>query len=101
MAGGGTRGATGSDHSRSTVLRGSSCNCVGSRTGQLLRSPLQLLRSLSRSTALLDNAWRRTALGAVNGGVPLEEVARWAGMPAETLRSMLTAGGQEDCSHER
>lgn len=35
---------------------------------------------------------------AVNGGVPLEEVARWMDVPVKVLREMLTAGGQEDDS---
>ncbi|ALC18349.1 conserved hypothetical protein [Streptomyces pristinaespiralis ATCC 25486] len=40
---------------------------------------------------------KRTAVAAVNSGVPLEEVARWAEMPTEVLRRMLTAGKQETC----
>jgi hypothetical protein len=53
----------------------------------------RLLRGLGHSAGLIENAWKRTALAAVNGGVPLEEVARWVDMPAEVLREMLTANG--------
>jgi hypothetical protein len=48
------------------------------------------------SAGLIENAWKRTAVAAVNGGVPLEEVARWVDMPAEVLRDLLAPGGQED-----
>ncbi|MET7549733.1 hypothetical protein ABZS94_28895 [Streptomyces sp. NPDC005500] len=56
----------------------------------------RLLRGLGHSAGLIDAAWKRTAVAAVNGGVPLQEVARWADMPAEKLRGMLTAGKRED-----
>ncbi|MFD8025348.1 DNA-binding protein [Streptomyces lavendulae] len=56
----------------------------------------QLLRGLGHSAGLVEAAWKRTAVAAVNGGVPLEEVARWVDMPAEELRSLLTAGKQDD-----
>ncbi|MFI2642131.1 hypothetical protein [Streptomyces sp. NPDC018610] len=55
----------------------------------------RLLRGLGHSAGLIKNAWKRTA-AAVNGGVPLEEVARWVDMPVEVLRKMLTTGGRED-----
>ncbi|MFF5408598.1 hypothetical protein ACFY8K_37930 [Streptomyces misionensis] len=56
----------------------------------------RLLRGLGHSADLIENTWKRTALAAVNGGVPLKEVARWADMPVEVLRKMLTTGGRED-----
>ncbi|MFF9091340.1 DNA-binding protein [Streptomyces sp. NPDC014991] len=56
----------------------------------------RLLRGLGHSAGLIENAWKRTAVAAVNGGVPLQEVARWVNMPVEVLREMLTSGGQED-----
>ncbi|NJP80870.1 DNA-binding protein [Streptomyces sp. AA8] len=68
----------------------------GVQSGPTAEVGRQLLRSLGHSAGLIEAAWKRTAVAAVNGGVPLEEVARWADMPAETLRSMLTAGRQED-----
>lgn len=68
----------------------------GVQSGPTADVARQLLRSLGRSTGLIEAAWKRTAVAAVNGGVPLEEVARWADMPAETLRRVLTAVGQED-----
>ncbi|WP_328777880.1 DNA-binding protein [Streptomyces canus] len=55
----------------------------------------QLLRNLRHSAALIDNAWKRTALAALNAGMPLDEVTQWAGMSADTLMNLLTAG-QDD-----
>nr|WP_251075160.1 DNA-binding protein [Streptomyces sp. ISL-12] len=56
----------------------------------------RLLRGLGHSAGLIENAWERTALAAVNGGVPLEEVARWVDMPVEVLSRMLTVDRQEN-----
>ncbi len=56
----------------------------------------RLLRGLGHSAGLIENAWKRTALAAVNGGVPLQEVARWVDMPVEVLREMLTADGRDN-----
>ncbi|MEU3620018.1 DNA-binding protein [Streptomyces sp. NPDC006872] len=67
----------------------------GVQTGPTADVARQLLLSLRHSADLIDNAWKRTALGAANAGIPLEEVAQWAGMPADALMSML-APGQED-----
>ncbi|MFF7717656.1 hypothetical protein [Streptomyces sp. NPDC007988] len=67
----------------------------GVQTGPTADVARQLLRNLRHSAALIDNAWKRTALAAVNGGIPPEEVARWAGMSSDALMDMLTAG-QED-----
>ncbi|WP_426558384.1 DNA-binding protein [Streptomyces sp. WG5] len=58
----------------------------------------RLLRGLGHSAGLIENAWKRTALAAVNGGVPLEEVARWVDMPVEVLSRMLTADRHEEDS---
>ncbi|KIF72810.1 DNA-binding protein [Streptomyces sp. 150FB] len=68
----------------------------GVQTGPTADVAEQLLGNLRHSAVLIENAWKRTALAAANAGVPLEEVARWADTPTETLRSMLTAGRQED-----
>lgn len=68
----------------------------GVQSGPTAEVARQLLGGLGHSAGLIEAAWKRTAVAAVNGGVPLEEVARWAEMPAETLRSMLTAGALED-----
>ncbi|WP_236256253.1 hypothetical protein [Streptomyces hygroscopicus] len=67
----------------------------GAHSGPTADVARRLLRGLGHSAALIENAWKRTALAAVNGGVPLQEVAQWADMPAETLREMLAADGQE------
>ncbi|MGW2514100.1 DNA-binding protein [Streptomyces scopuliridis] len=68
----------------------------GVQTGPTADVAQQLLGNLRHSAVLIENAWKRTALAAANAGVPLEEVAQWADMPTETLRSMLTAARQED-----
>lgn len=67
----------------------------GIQTGPTADVAQQLLRSLRHSAALIDNAWKRTALAAANAGMPLEEVAQWAEMSPDTLMNMLTAR-QED-----
>ncbi|MET7665908.1 DNA-binding protein [Streptomyces sp. NPDC005463] len=67
----------------------------GIQTGPTADVARQLLRTLRHSAALIENAWKRTALVAANAGMPLEEVAQWAGMSADTLMNMLAAG-QED-----
>ncbi len=70
----------------------------GVQTGPTAEVARRLLRGLGHSAGLIENAWKRTAVAAVNGGVPLEEVARWVDMPVEVLREMLTAGGRDnDC----
>ncbi|OIJ92416.1 DNA-binding protein [Streptomyces monashensis] len=68
----------------------------GVQTGPTADVARRVLRGLSHSAGLIENAWKRTAVAAVNGGVPLQEVARWVNMPVEVLREMLTPGGQED-----
>ncbi|MFD0432004.1 hypothetical protein ACFQ60_46895 [Streptomyces zhihengii] len=68
----------------------------GVQSGPTAEVARQLLQGLGHSAGLVEAAWKRTAVAAVNGGVPLEEVARWADMPAETLRSVLRAGERGD-----
>ncbi|MFB7397685.1 MULTISPECIES: hypothetical protein [unclassified Streptomyces] len=60
----------------------------GVQSGPTAEVARRLLRGLGHSAGLIEAAWKRTAVAAVNGGVPLEEVARWADMPAEVFRSM-------------
>ncbi|MDH6545909.1 MULTISPECIES: DNA-binding protein [unclassified Streptomyces] len=67
----------------------------GVQTGPAADVARRLLHGLSHSAGLIENAWKRTAVAAVNGGVPLEEVARWVDMPVEMLRQILTAGKQD------
>ncbi|MFG2638085.1 DNA-binding protein [Streptomyces sp. NPDC048362] len=67
----------------------------GMQTGPTAEVARRLLRGLGHSAGLIENAWKRTAVAAVNGGVPLEEVARWVDMPVEMLSQMLTAGRQD------
>ncbi|MFF2655418.1 DNA-binding protein [Streptomyces sp. NPDC058045] len=68
----------------------------GVQTGATAEVARQLLRGLGHSAGQIEHARKRTAVAAVNGGVPLEEVAQWAGMPAQELAGMLLAGEQED-----
>ncbi|MER6240388.1 DNA-binding protein [Streptomyces clavifer] len=68
----------------------------GVQSGPTAEVARQLLQGLGHSAGLVEAAWKRTAVAAVNGGIPLEEVARWADMSPGTLRRMLTAGGQEE-----
>lgn len=65
------------------------------QTGPAADVARELLRSLRHSADLIDNAWKRTALAAVNAGMPVEEVAQWAEMSPDTLMTLLAAG-QED-----
>ncbi|MFF4846183.1 DNA-binding protein [Streptomyces collinus] len=67
----------------------------GVQTGPTADVARRLLRGLGHSAGLIENAWKRTAVAAVNGGVPLHEVARWVDMPVEVLREMLTTDGRE------
>ncbi len=69
----------------------------GVQTGPTADVARRLLHGLGHSAGLLEAAWKRTAVAAVDGGVPLEEVARWVDMPVEVLQKMLmTTGGRED-----
>ncbi|PSM39087.1 DNA-binding protein [Streptomyces dioscori] len=68
----------------------------GVQSGATADVAQRLLRGLGHSAALIEAAWKRTAVAAVNGGVPLQEVARWVDLPVEVLSRMLTAGGQEN-----
>ncbi|WP_217235549.1 DNA-binding protein [Streptomyces sp. AC555_RSS877] len=65
------------------------------QTGPAADVARRLLRSLRHSADLIDNAWKRTALAAVNAGMSLEEIAQWAEMSPDALMTMLAAG-QED-----
>ncbi|WP_238696594.1 MULTISPECIES: TnsA-like heteromeric transposase endonuclease subunit [unclassified Streptomyces] len=60
----------------------------GVQSGPTADVARRLLRGLGHSAGLIENAWKRTALAAVNGGVPLEEVAQWVNMSAAVLRDM-------------
>ncbi|MGW1437613.1 DNA-binding protein [Streptomyces griseus] len=68
----------------------------GGQSGSTLEVARRLLQGLGRSAGLVEAAWKQTAAAAVNGGVPLEEVARWVGMSPGALRGVLSAGGQDE-----
>ncbi len=67
----------------------------GVQTGPTAEVARRLLRGLGHSAGLIEAAWKRTAVAAVNGGVPLQEVAQWVDVPVEVLSQMLTAGRQD------
>ncbi|MGW5335991.1 DNA-binding protein [Streptomyces bauhiniae] len=66
----------------------------GVQTGPTADVARRLLRGLSHSAGLIETAWKRTAVAAVNGGVPLQEVAQWVDMPVEVLSQILVRGRQ-------
>lgn len=68
----------------------------GVQAGATAEVARRLLHGLGDSASLIENAWKRTALAAVNGGVPLQEVAQWVDMPVEVLSQILTADRQEN-----
>ncbi|MFD5541705.1 hypothetical protein ACFWIJ_28725 [Streptomyces sp. NPDC127079] len=49
----------------------------GVQTGPTAEAARRLLRGPGHRAGLIENAWKRTAVAAVNGGMPLQEVARW------------------------
>jgi hypothetical protein len=61
----------------------------GVQSGPALETAQQLVRALRHSAALIDDAFNRTALAALNAGMPLDEAAPWTGMPADTLPALL------------
>ncbi|MFE2218095.1 DNA-binding protein [Streptomyces canus] len=65
------------------------------QSGPAVETAQQLVRALRHSAALIDDAFKRTALAALNAGIPLNEVAPWTAMPADTSPALLP-GGQKD-----
>lgn len=68
----------------------------GVQTGPTADIAQRLLRGLTHSPGLIENAWKRTTVAAANDGMPLEEVAQWADTPAKILRDLPPPGGQKD-----
>ncbi|WP_317987183.1 DNA-binding protein [Streptomyces kanamyceticus] len=61
----------------------------GAQVGRTAEVARHLLEGLSRGTDLLDQALERVMVAAVNAGVPLEEVARWARLSEEEAEEVL------------
>ncbi|WP_345945383.1 DNA-binding protein [Streptomyces albus subsp. chlorinus] len=55
-----------------------------------------MLEGLSRGTGLLDQVLLRVMVAAVNAGVGLEEVARWAGLSADEAAEVLRVAGEAE-----
>ncbi|MER6330544.1 hypothetical protein ABT298_14710 [Streptomyces sp. NPDC001034] len=68
----------------------------GVHSGTTAEVARTLLEHLSRSAALIDQAFVRTATAAVAAGVALEEVAAWSRLPAQELAEVLAEGEGED-----
>ncbi|MGW1997455.1 DNA-binding protein [Embleya sp. NPDC001921] len=67
----------------------------GAQTGSTADAARHLLGNLSRGVGFLERALCRTAVAALNAGVPLEDVAGWAGLSAAELTDVLAAGRDE------
>jgi hypothetical protein len=65
------------------------------QSGPALEVAQQLVRTLRHSATLIDDAFKRTTLAALNAGIPLNEIAPWTGTPADTMSALLT-GPHED-----
>ncbi|MEU1782142.1 hypothetical protein ABZ545_22035 [Streptomyces abikoensis] len=63
----------------------------GAQVGTTPEVARSLLEGLSRGTDLLDQVLLRVMAAAVNAGVGLEEVARWARLPADAVTEALEA----------
>ncbi|WP_308268684.1 DNA-binding protein [Yinghuangia soli] len=61
----------------------------GAQTGSTADAAQQLLENLSRAVDLLGNARWRTAVVALNAGVAVEDVARWARVTVGELADVL------------
>ena len=67
----------------------------GAQIGSTADAARHLLGNLARGVDFLEQALWRTAVAALNAGVPLEDVAGWAGLSAAELTDVLTAGRDE------
>jgi hypothetical protein len=56
----------------------------------------RLLRNISHSIDLLDQALQQAALAALEAGVTVQDAARWAGLPVSALADILAAGQDND-----
>ncbi|WP_406292069.1 DNA-binding protein [Embleya sp. NBC_00896] len=68
----------------------------GAQTGSTADAARHLLGNLSWGVEFLERALWRTAVAALNAGVPVQDVAGWAGLSAAELTDVLTAGRDEN-----
>ncbi|GAA2470180.1 hypothetical protein GCM10010388_73490 [Streptomyces mauvecolor] len=61
----------------------------GAQVGTTAEVARHMLEGLSRGTHLLDQVLLRVMVAAVNAGVPLEEVARWARLSMDEAAEVL------------
>lgn len=61
----------------------------GAQYGKTAEVAQQLLRTLGQAATLIDQAVRESAAAALTAGMALEDVARWARLPADTLADVL------------
>ncbi|WP_406277243.1 hypothetical protein [Embleya sp. NBC_00896] len=71
----------------------------GAQIGSTADAARHLLGNLSWGVEFLDRALWRTAVAALNAGVPLEDVGGWAGLSAAELTDALTAGQDQEDDH--
>ncbi|GAB2884996.1 DNA-binding protein [Streptomyces mayteni] len=67
----------------------------GVQTGATVDVARRLLGNLGHASGLLEGAVRQTASAALAAGMPLEEVARLAGLSAEVLAGMLAVDNEQ------
>ncbi|MGK5734301.1 hypothetical protein [Streptomyces sp. URMC 124] len=68
----------------------------GAQVGTTAEVARSVLEGLSRGSDLLDQVLLRVMVAAVNAGVGLEEVARWARLPADAVTEALEAYGDAE-----
>jgi hypothetical protein len=67
----------------------------GAQTGTTADVARHLLSNLAHSAGLLERALQQTAAAAVHAGIPPQDVAQWARLPAGALADLLTAYQEE------
>lgn len=61
----------------------------GAQYGKTADAAQQLLGNLGHAATLIEQAVRETAAGALTAGMALEDLARWALLPADVLAEAL------------
>lgn len=73
----------------------------GVQYGKTAEAAQQLLGNLGHAATLIEEAVRETAAAALAAGMALEDLARWARLPADVLAEALTAGRNGRPGRER
>lgn len=73
----------------------------GAQYGKTADAAQQLLGNLGHAATLIDQAIRETAAAALTVGVALEDLARWARLPAGALAEALAAHRNERPGKQR